>query len=239
MKLISRQKIKKQYERWDLTVKRYHNYVVEGIVVHNSNARVGFSMLPDRDEHSVLEWKAGSHKVKRKMPNEEDLSTNTYWYPFTLAPVKNLLVSLAEDANINRATLFGEVYGKIRGGHKSMSYGRLNSLNYVAFSLKINGNYVDWAIFNRYCERFGVRTVPVIDVCSFNMGLMKLMASGPSLLAQENGADHMREGIVIVAATERKEFDTDRAILKMLNPDYLLLKNKKEAKGETVDFKDE
>ena len=41
-----------------------------------------------------------------------------------------------------------------------------------------------------------------------------------------------------VILKEREEWSCSRAILKMFNPDYLLMKNKKEAKGEVVDFTD-
>jgi len=187
----------------------------------------------------TTKWKAGSNRVKRKAPDIDKMSDNIYWFSFTLKSVKNLLDFLVKDENIKMATLFGEVYGRVRGGHKSMHYGRQNSLNYVAFSLRINGKYISWDKFYNYCELFGVPVVPVIDRCLFDMEVMKKLSTGPSILAQQNGANHIREGVVIVSAQERSEIDTDRAILKLLNPDYLLLKNKKEAKGEEVDFTDE
>ena len=137
------------------------------------------------------------------------------------------------------ATLYGEVYGRIRGGHKSMHYGKQNSLNYVAFALKIDGNYVNREVFSDLCERFDVPQVPLVDIIPFDMKKIKELASGKSILANINGVDHIREGIVICPIIEREDYDCGRAILKVMNPDYLLMKNKKEAKGEIVDFIDE
>ncbi len=81
--------------------------------------------------------------------------------------------------------------------------------------------------------------VPIIEICDFNMEKMKELATGESLLAAQNGTKHMREGIVICSYGERSEWKCDRAILKMLNPNYLIMKEKKSSKGEVVDFKDE
>ena len=73
-----------------------------------------------------------------------------------------------------------------------------------------------------------------IDVIPFNFNTIKELSTGDSLLASKNGAKHMREGIVVVS------YDIeDGEILKFLNDKYLLAKNKKEAKGEVVDFTDE
>ena len=79
--------------------------------------------------------------------------------------------------------------------------------------------------------------VPLIDIIPFNMEKIKELSKGKSILAAKNGVDHIREGVVVCPIKERNEV-CGRAILKVINPDYLIMKNKKEAKGEVVDFKD-
>ena len=81
--------------------------------------------------------------------------------------------------------------------------------------------------------------VPVIATIPFNMDKVKELSKGASVLAAENGATHMREGIVVCSLEERLDLRTGRAVLKMLNDDYLELKGKREGKGEAVDFTDE
>lgn len=207
--------------------------------IDGSQDRLNFNRHQEENSQIKIEWKAGSRKVKRQPPDTQDMAENIYWFPFSLYSVQMLLFHLTERIDIQSATLFGEVYGRIRGGHKSIHYGCPNSLNYAAFSLEINNKYVSWGEFLNYCNKFEVPTVPVIDICPFDMDRMKKLAIGPSLLAQKKGANHLREGIVIVSAEERSEFKTSRAILKMLNPEYLLLKDKKGSQGEIVDFTDE
>ncbi len=201
--------------------------------IDGSNQRSQIAISPD----GTIEWKAGSHKLKRKMPLEDEIENNIYWFPQTINSVKNLLNHLKNEVNFT-ATLYGEVYGRVRGGHKSLHYGKPGTLNFAAFSLKIDGKYVSWSYFEALCDRFHVPTVPVVDIFSFSVERAKELATGDSLLAAENGAKHMREGIVLCAFEERDEIDTRRAILKMLNPEYLILKNKSYAKGEATDFTD-
>jgi len=209
--------------------------------IDGSNDRIGFELV-EKDGSTptgTIDWKAGSHRLKRKEPEtKEEMKTNIYWFPHTLEPVKKLLLHLAFKVK-KTATLYGEVYGRVRGGHKSMHYGKPNSLNFAAFSLKIDGKYVNQNYFESLCKEYGVPMVPVIAITKFNIEEMKKLSTGPSILAKENGADHIREGVVICSVEEREEWECSRAILKMLNPDFLLMKNKREAKGEVVDFVDE
>lgn len=253
MKLIKKEILKDQYERWDLTVKDHHNYIVEGVVVHNSNGRVGFEMVCNTEADDRItyteELKAGSMSYKRKMPAVWDLSSNPYWYPWTLPSVVNLLKHYRyilrqeyEGPNLQTrmVTLFGEVYGgSIRGGHKSMDYGTPNNYGFAAYGLEVDNEFIDWDSFYSLCARFKVPIVPVLARTVYNMEILKNLAIGDSILATENGKDQIREGIVIYPVKERRDPKLGRCILKMLNPDYLILKGKREAKGEVVDFKDE
>ena len=222
-------------------IKNFPNVFEEGdevIVtekIDGSNDRIGFFKDP---EDGSTEWKAGSHSLKRKMPNPDYMETNVYWYPYTLPSVLNLLNHLNHDDTIKRATVYGEIYGKVRGGVKSMDYGRPNSLNYVAFSMEINGKYVNWDVFYDYCSKFNVPMAPLIWRGQFNIDHVKTLCTGKSLLAEINGADHMREGIVIVSSQEKFDSNIGRSILKMLNPDYILLKEKSYSKGEIADYTD-
>lgn len=221
----------------------------EGIIVtekiDGTNDRVGFEM-------SVIgepQLKAGSMSYKRTMPALWDLSSNPYWYPWTLPSVvsmlkhyKRILEKEFEDSALEtrNVTLFGEVYGgSIRGGHKSMDYGTPNNYGYAAYGIQVDGIFIDWDAFYSLCARFKVPTVPVLARTVFNMEILKTLATGNSILAKENGKEQMREGIVVYPVKERRDPKVGRCILKMLNPDYLILKGSREAKGEVVDFKDE
>ena len=68
----------------------------------------------------------------------------------------------------------------------------------------------------------------------------KILSTGDSLLAFKNGMEepHMREGIVIKPVRERRDPAFGRVVVKFLNDDYVILKNKAYDKGEVTDFKD-
>jgi len=208
--------------------------------IDGSNDRIGFEIHePDDTGHVHVEIKAGSNKLKRKKPTGDEMASNIYWYVYTLDSVKEMLEHLAEDAGTKKtAILYGEVYGRVRGGHKSLHYGHPGTLNFVAFDLKIDGKYVSWNYFKQICDTYGIPYVPVVEIFEWNVEKARSLATGDSLLAAKNGAKHMREGIVLCSLEERDEVDISRAVLKMLNPDYLLLKNKSYEKGEATDFTD-
>jgi hypothetical protein len=242
MKLIKKEILKEQYERWDLSVKKYHNYIIENCVVHNSNSRMGIYCSILQDGTVSYEWKAGSHKVKRKMPSKENIDSNIYWFIYNFDCVKNMLTDIMQKSNdglIQSVTIYGEVYGRVRGGHKSLHYGKPSSLEYAAFDIMINGEYIDYEEFKNICETYDIPTVPVVAIIPFNFNILKELSKGNSFLAQINGADHIKEGIVVKALKERTDPKVGRVILKMLNDDYLILKNKAYEKGEITDFTDE
>lgn len=203
-----------------------------------TNCKCGWS----RNEDGTIELKAGSMGLKRRKPAEEEMATNIYWFPHTVPSVKQLLEDVLNNEQYNSIktfTIYGEVYGRVRGGHKSLHYGKPNKLGFVVFDIQIDGNYIDYHRFKMLCDLYHLPIVPVLHNGPFSMEIVKSLSRGNSKLAEFNGAEHMREGIVVKPIHERMNGDIGRVVLKFLNDDYLELKNKKEAKGEEVDFKDE
>jgi len=243
-------------------INNFPNSFVEGEEViatekiDGTNCRIGFEVtneITNEEEGTrtvkLKELKAGSMSYKRTMPHLWDLSSNPYWFPWTLPNVVNMMkyyfriieaelrVSNIENRNV---TLFGETYGgSIRGGHKSMDYGSPNNLGFVAYGVKIDDEFIDWDSFFSTCARFKVQVVPVITEGTFSLSLMQSLATGNSPLAAINAKEQIREGIVVYPVKERRNPELGRCILKILNPDYLILKEKNRDKGEEVDFKDE
>lgn len=213
--------------------------VTEKIDGTNSRSGISFSILEDGTE--TYEWKAGSHSLKRKRPDEEDMKENIYWHPYTQESVRNLVQHLHNSGDgDNEVILYGEIYGRTRGGHKSLHYGRQNSLNFVAFDIKLNGDYIDYPDFEKLCKEFEVPRVPLVASMTFSINKAKLLSTGDSLLALKNGMEepHMREGVVIKPIKERRDPAFGRVVVKFLNDDYVILKNKAYDKGEVTDFKD-
>lgn len=210
--------------------------------IDGSNLRLNLFSHVNEEGTLITEWKAGSHKVKRKMPSEEEIKDHTYWFPYSIPEVKKMIEELHYNLlrfGYKNVQLFGEVYGAVRGGHKSLHYGVPNSLNFAAFDLMLDEKYVDWIEFEKLCEEFNVPYAPVVEKFNFNIEKVKELSTGDSILAAKNGARHMREGIVVKPMQERRDPKMGRVILKMLNDDYLILKNKAYEKGEITDYTDE
>jgi RNA ligase (TIGR02306 family) len=214
--------------------------------IDGSNSRVGLSMKETFWSKHLpcifspkMEWKAGSHNVNRKRPTKNDKESNIYWFPAFQPEIKRLMEDVVETYKCKHAILYGELYGTVRGGLKDMHYGKPQTLSYVVFAIKVDGKYLDWDLVQCFCEMKAIPTVPVIAKMPYNFEKLKELCQGKSILADNNGVDQIREGIVIVSAEERSPKDISRATLKMLNPEYLAKKAKREGKGEVVDYKDE
>lgn len=168
--------------------------------VHGTNCRVG-----------VVEGRrmAGSRGLRRKEP--EDYTRNTYWFPWTLAPVAQLLNALG--AQHEQVILFGEVYGQ---GVQSFRYGR-SDIGFRAFDLLVDGRYLDYERFLATCGEHGVEVVPELARIPYSLEAVKPFASGRAF-----AGDHIREGVVVKPLVERTDPEIGRVILKYISDDYLL-----------------
>ncbi len=124
-----------------------------------TNSRTGISvsptflsrLLPKWFSPKII-WKAGSHKVNRKKPSKDNMEGSVYWYPYTIKAVRNLLAEVMKVYRYKNVILYGEIYGKVRGGMKSMHYGKPGELGYAAFGIKADGEYIDWTCFDELCK---------------------------------------------------------------------------------------
>jgi RNA ligase (TIGR02306 family) len=179
-------------------------HVGEAVVVvekvHGTNARAG-----------VIEGQrmAGSKGLRRREP--EDYTRNTYWFPWSLAPVAQLLDVLG--AQHEQVILFGEVYGQ---GVQSFKYGRTD-LGFRAFDLLVDGHYLDYEPFLARCEGHGVEVAPELARIPYSLEAVRPLASGRAF-----AGDHIREGVVVKPLVERTDPRIGRVILKYISDEYLL-----------------
>lgn len=66
MKLVSKNKLEEKFERWDMETEKHHCFTAAGIIVHNSNCRVGLVLDSNDEGNPEWTWMAGSHGVRRK-----------------------------------------------------------------------------------------------------------------------------------------------------------------------------
>lgn len=171
--------------------------------IHGTNGRVGIVKG---------EWMAGSMRVRRKRPDDENLRRNTYWIPYTLPPVRALLEPLAETHR--QVILYGEIYGS---SIQSFHYGQHKNVGFAAFDLLVDGHYLDWPDFAALCARAGLPTVPVLYEGPFSLEVVRQHSAGKTTFDDT----HIREGVVVKPLRERTDPKIGRVALKYLSDAYL------------------
>lgn len=170
--------------------------------IHGTNSRIGII---------EGEWMAGSKAQRRKRPDDEHMSANLYWYPYTITAVRDMLEHLAQSHR--QTILYGEVYGKVQ----SLHYGLANGLGYRAFDLLLDGKFVDYPQFKALCDTWQVPVVPEVAIVEHEIATIRKLSEGKTLL----GDAHIREGVVVRPLRERADPKIGRAILKYVSDAYL------------------
>ena len=232
-----------QKVRYDLETET-NNYFANGVLVHNSNFRsarleVPISFFPFKEktilllkkflskisfgsyEFNNLRFLVGSHDCNlRSVSREQNYELmNVYW---KMAIMEKLEKKLRSDEEI-----FGEIYGQ---GVQKLLYDSPNGIRVKYFDMKIkveNGfmKYLDWDDFVERCQEESLSTVPVLYRGPFKKDILVKLSQGNSTFG-----NHIREGVVVKPVKERIDNRLGRVILKYINDEYLLIKNKSDDK---------
>lgn len=116
--------------------------------------------------------------------------------------------------------ILGETFGT---GVQDLNYGK--SLDFRVFAVvkgyREKQAYCDWSqVEGELKAQFAFETVPVVYRGPFSVSAMLEYTNGQTTLE----ANHIREGIVIVPAKERRDFRIGRVCLKSVSDDYLTRK---------------
>lgn len=186
--------------------------------VHGANVRI--AMING-------ELMVGSRKTQRKMPDDLSVFTdaegngdpfkdNMYWFPLSIPGVMTFLEEFGN--TYKQVILFGEVFGK--GVQGSFDYGR-DSLDFRAFDIMLDGQYLNPPAFESFTRNHGIPTVPLDYSGAFDPELIAVHVAAKSQLTKK----HIREGIVIKPLNERNDHRHGRVIAKWLNPNYLIARS--------------
>lgn len=186
--------------------------------LHGSNVRLAVI-----GSEQGFEMMAGSKTLRRKMPEPDTWTQNTYWYPWSLDGVSSLMADLYAVGH-KQVVLFGEVFGR---GIQSYTYNQ-NSIAFRAFDLMVDGKYLGYDEFDYWCFKYGVETVPLIYRGPYSLETIKRISDGPSIV----GGSHGREGVVVRPVVERRDSKVGRVILKYVGDSYLF---GKAAEQDTTD----
>jgi len=217
MKLVNREQIEDKFECWDLTTKQHHNFIANGAVVHNCNARFLYTE-EEKDEfdsqgHHILSegrmW-AGS-RTNWKAKDDKSL----WWQALNQNPW--IQEWCMEHPGL---VLYGEVFGQVQ----NLKYGsKPGQVFFRVFDILdkdrwMGGDEVPTWDVNNNPEGGLLHFVPTVYCGPFDEAKLRQLAEENSLI---EGADHIREGVVIKPVVERNDPEVGRVQLKIVSPKYL------------------
>ena len=122
--------------------------------------------------------------------------------------------------------LYGEIYGK---GIQELEYG-MADIDIVFFDIKYKEKYLNYAHFLDFCDKYDLPRVPLLYCGEFYEHQLIACTQGDTVmgLVCNKNIDQMREGCVVKSLDEENNPRIGRKILKSVNEEYLLTKNRTE-----------
>lgn len=112
-------------------------------------------------------------------------------------------------------TLYGEIYGSVQ----DLKYGcKPGELRFAAFDILGGSQWFDPKTARVYTEGYDIPWVPLVGIVKYDPATLASMAEGQSLV---DGADNIREGIVVKPLLEYSIPEIGRVCLKLVSPAYL------------------
>ena len=122
--------------------------------------------------------------------------------------------------------VYGEIYGK---GIQELHYGLESDIDVRFFGVKYKGVYLDWEETKVFLVGSGLPIVPILFEGDMHKGIIDESTQGLSALAAINGDNNqIKEGCVVKTVKEGRYLLIGRKILKSINPEYLLKKDRTE-----------
>ncbi|MHA1437906.1 MAG: RNA ligase (ATP) [Promethearchaeota archaeon] len=134
------------------------------------------------------------------------------------------LVNKLNTTGAQNIIIYGEIYGA--GIQKGYEYG-LEDIDVVFFDVKINGRYMSFDEFELFCKSRNLPIVPVLYEGDYSEEIRQKYSKGKSILCPKQ---KIREGCVIKSLFEENNPRVGRKILKSVNDDYLLIKDRTDYK---------
>lgn len=218
---------------YDLEVEDNHNFIADGIVVHNCQNML--YVLDDKHPYVATEKVDGtscSVAIERKgvfrkfkyyvcsrnvvfdKPNKECFyDTNVYLEAFEKYNLKEVITKMYKDLHVKTLALQMEVYGD---GIQKRDYSLASGEHRIAvFHIWMNGAKVQMDEVARLCEQYGIPHVPIIDANHILPDtieeLQEYVESAPSLIDGKP-----KEGIVFY------DKETGQRYFKFVSPEFLM-----------------
>ncbi len=210
--------------------KKYPNIVKDGEEVifsekiHGTWCEIGW--VPELDH---LEIEDGKLIVSSK-----GLSSQGLAFKFNENNVNNVYVKVAKqikhlvkqlsDEIQSPVYILGEIFGPIQDMRYGFCEPQFRVFD-IYVGLPTQGRYQDKDFVIEWCEKLGIKTVPILYRGPFSVTKLREFTSGKETVSGHEV--HLREGLVINVIPERYSPELNgRLVLKSVSDEYLLRKNK-------------
>lgn len=181
-------------QRYDIETTT-HNYFANGVLVHNSNFRIGFPLGMSH----LDEVRYGSREVDFEPGVKFPLPHAITWCksrPELLAKMWEVLKSYG----FNEVVVFGEFYGPgcPAKGIKYAVDGDQNPL-FRAFDIMVGDNFLTYDLFKEVADKMELPQAPLVYRGPPSMEAFNALLNKPSIAAKENGVEddkNLAEGVV-------------------------------------------
>ncbi len=206
MKIVKNEVLSEKYQRFDLSIEDTHNFLCNGVVVHNTSAHMSWKF-----ENESVNFFAGGEK-----------HTNFV----ALFDIENLKAKFKEffpDVNV---VVFGEAYGGKQQG-MSKTYG--DKLKFVAFDVKVGDFWLSVPNADDVVQKLSLEFVDYVK-CSTSLEDLDREMNKDSVQAIRNGMGEgkLREGVVIRPLVELTMNNGERIIAKHKRPEFKETKTQRE-----------
>ncbi|WP_018350612.1 RNA ligase (ATP) [Longispora albida] len=203
-------------------IKRYPGIFTPGEPVVATEKIHGTACLFTRTPDGMLVSSKGQGARRFALVESE---SNLYWRAARAHGLPEAAEAIAGQFGATRVGIFGEVYGK---GVQDLSYGTTAPV-YAVFDIAIHAEgapeprWLNPAELAKVAADHGLPTAPVLYEGPYDEAALLALASGTEVISG-TGA-HLREGLVVRPATERRsEVLGGRAIGKLVSDAYLTRK---------------
>ena len=192
MRLTKKEISPEFYERWDLTIEGTHNFVAEGIVVHNTSAHI--------------QWSKGKLSFYSGGESHD---------PFVALFDQERLIEYFRSREYDEecvVRIHGEAYGGKQQGMKE-TYGP--KLHFIVFDVLVGGSWLDVPAAESYATALGLEFVPY-ELVPTEVEDLNRERDRDSIVAIRRGMGegHIREGVVLRPPFEVKNNGGGRCMSK-------------------------
>jgi hypothetical protein len=212
MRIIKNEILNEKFYRFDLLIEGTHNFLCNGIVVHNTSTSIVWMF-----EQKHIHFNCGG------------LDNTQFTALFNAEHLKAKFLEIFPDQDVR---IYGEGYG---GKQQGMSHIYGKELKFVGFDVKVGSVWLNVPNAEDVCKQFGLEFV-AYDIIDTALESLTVHRELPSVQAKRNGCgdDKKREGDVLRPLIEMRTNNGERVIAKYKPTEKMETRTKREVSDEML-----